>query len=148
MRNDFVIDFNIVFSAVLNKGHSLEIFINNFLKEKFSFIAPQYLLIELNKHTNRITQKTSFSFDEVLDIISFVTDQITFIPDQEFIDRLSDAKNILKDHEKDVPYLALALVKNCDILSGDKTLKKLCPNKVKTPKEVLEMFYEDKSVIK
>jgi len=30
---------------------------------------------------------------------------------------------------------------NCNILSGDKVFKQLCPDKVKNPREILEEFF-------
>ncbi|RJS69154.1 hypothetical protein CW713_05800 [Methanophagales archaeon] len=55
----------------------------------------------------------------------------------EFIPK---AKRLLSTHPKDVPYLALALKFNCPIFSGDKTLKRLSPVKVLSPKEVSKLL--------
>ena len=68
--------------------------------------------------------------------------QITFIPEEQFKDKIKEARIILKNHEKDVPYLALALKLNCKIFSGDKILRNIIPDKVVTPLELLKEFYD------
>ena len=141
MKNDLVIDFNTVFSSILNIGNSLIIFILNIIIGKFRFIAPEYMYLEISKHTNDIATKTNFSLEDAQEILKSIIKQITFIPDKEFIDKIEEARKILKGHEKDAPYLALALTLNCNILSGDKIFKKLCPDKVRNPKEILNTFY-------
>ena len=145
MQNEelFVVDVNVVISAVFNKGDSLNVFFWNALYNKFNFIAPQFLYIELGKHTDRIARETKYSLLEATKILKFVIKQIKFVSDTEFSDKIEEAKKILKGHEKDVPYLALALKFNCIIFSGDKELKRLIPDKVKTPKELLEEFYSE-----
>lgn len=135
--NILVVDFNVLFSAVISKGNSLSVFIENFRKKRFEFIAPQFLLIEFGNNSQRIAGKTKLSLQETLEMTEFVISQIKFIQDKYFEDKLQEAKSILKDHEKDIPYLALALKNSCLILSGDKTLKEFCPSKVKSPREIL-----------
>jgi predicted nucleic acid-binding protein len=136
-----VVDPNVVISAVLNIGNSLSIFALNNITKKFEFIAPEFLLIELSKHTEKLAKKTAFSENDVKKILEFIIRQIEFIPKDQFEDKLKEAKEILKSHEKDVPYLALALKLNCNIFSGDKKFKELCLNRIKTPKELLDEFY-------
>ncbi len=135
-----IIDSNTVISAVLNKGNLLNIFIKNFSERKFKFIAPNFLILEVGKHTEKIAKMTKFSNEEVFEILEFVFGQITFIPDEYFKNYLEEAGEILKSHKKDSHYLALALAFNCNILSGDKTLRALIPDKVITPRELLERF--------
>lgn len=135
-----IIDPNIVISALIRKGNVSEIFSLNSILKKFEFIAPNFLIIELGKHTKKIMEKTHFSEELIKEEIEFILSQITFISDNEYNEKTREAKEILKEHEKDVPYLALALAFNCNIFSGDKVLKSLIPDKVKTPREVLEEF--------
>ncbi|MBI2449348.1 hypothetical protein HYV49_03555 [Candidatus Pacearchaeota archaeon] len=136
-----VVDSNVVISAVLNRGNLLNIFIKNFSEKVFNFIAPNFLILEVGKHTEKIAKKTKFSDDEVLEMLEFVCGQITFVPDEYFKDNLEEARKILKEHEKDVPYLALALAFKCKIFSGDKVLKSIIPDRIKTPRELLDEFY-------
>ncbi len=140
---DLVVDPNVIISATLNVGNSLIIFILNSITNKFNFIAPEYLIVELSKYTNELAERTSFSHEDVTKIISFIINQVTFIPEYKYQDKIEESRVTLKRHEKDIPYLALALKYNCDILSGDKTFKKFCPDKVRNPKEILNMFYSN-----
>lgn len=135
-----VVDSNVVISAALNRGNSLNVFLKNFTKKKFDFIAPLFLIIEVGKHTEKIARKTNLSPEESLEMLEFVISQIKFIQDDEFTDKMKEAREILKNHNKDVHYLALALKFNCEIFSGDKTLKSIIPDKVITPKEILDLF--------
>ena len=129
-----VIDPNVIISAVIKKGNISEIFSLNYIIKKFNFIAPNFLILELGNHTAEILEKTYFSEKIMKEELEFVLSQITYIPDEEFNNKFAEAKKILKGHEKDIPYLALALAFNCNILSGDKTFKSIVPDRVKTPK--------------
>ena len=82
------------------------------------------------------------SVEEATKVMNFVSRQIKLISDSEFIYKIPEARNTLGEHNNDVHYLALALKKNCEIFSGDKVFKQLCPDKVKTPKELLDKFYK------
>lgn len=137
-KEPLVVDVNVVISALMNRGDSLEVFIQNFEKERFTLIAPYFLLIELSKYTEKIMRKTKFSSKELLEIAEFITNQIDLIHESEFSDMINDAKEILKEHYKDAPYLALALTRNCNLFSGDKVLKSLCPGEIRNPRELLE----------
>lgn len=135
-----VSDFNVVFSAVLGVGHSSKIFELNYEFNRFDFIAPQFLAIELGKHTERMVTKSKLSFEEVSEALQFVMNQITLIQEEDYQDKIIEAREILTDHQKDVPYLALALKYDCKIFSGDKTLKSIIPEMVRNPKEMLGEF--------
>ena len=41
-----VVDANTVFSALLSKGRTFDVFLANNIFERFEFIAPEFLLIE------------------------------------------------------------------------------------------------------
>ena len=135
-----VVDPNVIISAILTRGNSSAIFSLNYLKNKFDLISPLFTYVELGKHTTRIMGKTSLSLKESQEALNFIIKQITFIAEEEYMDKLEEARIILKGHEKDVPYLALALKFNCKIISGDKVLKDYCKERVKNPSEVLDEF--------
>jgi len=97
----------------------------------------------LPKHTDKIAEKTKLSSQETLDILEFIINQISFIDDNSFKGKLNEARSILNEHIKDVPYLALALEFDCNILSGDKILKQLCPERVRNPREILQEFIDN-----
>lgn len=136
-----VIDVNVVISSLLSQGDSFNVFALNNIFNKFEFVAPEFLLIEFEKHKEEIVKRSKLNADEAKEVIDFITKNITFVPDSQFRDKIKEAKEILKEHEKDVPYLALALKLNCNIFSGDKLFKSICKEKVKAPKEILDIFY-------
>jgi len=135
-----VADANIVLSSLLSKGNSFNVFALNKLFNKFNFVAPEFLLTELEKHKEEIFERSKLQkeiFDEALNLI---LGQITFISQSVFSESVSEAKRLLPSHLKDAPYLALSLNLDCLIFSGDKMLKKLLPLKVLSPKEMLDKF--------
>lgn len=53
-----VVDANIIFSALIKGGKTLDIFILNRRINRFKFIAPEYLMVEVEKHIDEIINKT------------------------------------------------------------------------------------------
>ena len=137
-----VVDVNVIISSLLGEGNSLIVFKLNSILERYKFISPEFVLVEFNKHSSEIAKRSKLSIEESTKVMNFISRQINLISDSAFIDKIPEARKILKEHEKDVPYLAIALKKNCNIFSGDRVFKKLCPDKVKTPKVLLEEFYK------
>jgi predicted nucleic acid-binding protein len=135
-----VVDPNTIISAALMKGNVSRVFSLNYALKKFDFIAPQFLVVELGKHTGKISEKTKFTPEEVNKKLQFILKQITFIQDSVFEENFNVARSILAEHEKDAPYLALALAFDCKIFSGDKVLKSFIPDRVVSPSELLEEF--------
>ena len=135
-----VVDVNVIISSLFNKGDSLNVFVLNSVFNKFDFVIPDFFLVELNKHTERIQKKSKLHSDEIIKVAEYVMKQISIIPQSEFEEFLPESKEIAKDHLKDFPYIALSLKLNCPIFSGDKKLKEIYEN-VLSPKEMLERFY-------
>lgn len=137
-----VVDVNVIFSAILNRGDSWKVFVENSEKEIFNLIIPEFLIIEIGKHTIEMAQRTNLSLQEAEEALTFIAKRLTFVSEAEYADKIIKARIILKGHQKDVPYLALALKFNCNIFSGDKVFKQLCPEKVKNPKEILQELFK------
>lgn len=135
---EVVVDVNVILSSLLGKGDSSKVFSLNFLFNKFDFIAPEFLLIELEKHRDEIRVRSNLSDEDFDDALEFILEQITFVPKSQFEDKLEEAEKFLSKHLKDVQYLALALKLDCPIFSGDKELKELSPVEVFSPKEMLK----------
>lgn len=135
-----VVDVNVVLSSLLTKGNSLKVFELNFVFNKFDFVAPELLLTELKKHKEEFFKRSGLPREEFDEVLDFISEQIIIIPKSEFSKYVPEAEKLLSEHLKDVPYLALALKLGCPIFSGDKIFKKLCPEKVLFPKEMLERF--------
>ncbi len=117
-----VVDVSVIFSAVLGDGNSWQIFYLNAKEKKFEFIAAEFVFIELNKHTERIAKKTQLSLDEAKEALEFISKQIDFILDEEFKEKFPKAREMLKEHQKDAHYLALALKYECKSYQETKSL--------------------------
>ena len=133
-----VVDSNVMFSALIGKGNSFKVFELNNNLNKFEFIIPEFLFLEIGKEMDRILSYTKLSKEELSLTFTFIKKQLTAIPSSDFIDKLPEAIEL---NFKDSPYLALALKSNCGIFSGDKVLKEK-QNKVKvfSPRELLDIL--------
>ena len=132
----FVVDVNVVFSALINKGDSFSVFESNKLFSRFEFVSPEFMMFELENRMDKLLKLTKLSEEELSKTLSFIKEQINFIPFSEFIDKLPEAIEL---NFKDSPYLALAMKLNCPIFSGDKELKEQTKIKVFSPRELLDM---------
>ncbi|MBI2106260.1 hypothetical protein HYT56_05510 [Candidatus Woesearchaeota archaeon] len=138
---EVVVDVNVIFSSLLTKGDSSKVFELNFIFNKFDFVAPEFLLIELEKHKEEFFNRSRLSGEEFDEFLEFILEQITLIPKSEFSGSLPKAKKLASKHLKDVQYIALALELKCPIFSGDKSLKELSDNvEVLNPKGLLSKF--------
>jgi len=133
-----VVDVNTVFSAVYSKGMTYDVFSINRVNGLFDWVAPEFLFFELGKRTDKLLLKSRLSKQEMAEILGFLKEEIEIIPAEEFSGFIPEARRILEEHPKDVPYLALALRLDCPIFSGDKVLKRLSPVRVFSPRELLD----------
>lgn len=132
-----VVDANIVFSSLIRRGNPFKVFEANKIFKTFEFIAPEFLFTEIGEKLDKISAETKLSKQELLDVLSFIKEQIEFIPSSEFLDKMPEA---MKLNFKDSPYLALALKLNCLIFSGDKKLGEQRRIEVLSPKQLLDML--------
>jgi|Deesub1362B_J571_1020462.scaffolds.fasta_scaffold40536_1 predicted nucleic acid-binding protein len=135
-----VVDANVVFSALVKKGVAFLVFLLNSLSKKFEFIAPEYLWIEIDNKKEKVLKYSRLSGKELEELTSFLKREIEIIPNSEFLEFIPKAESLLKCHEKDTPYLALALAFNCAIFSGDEKLESLSPVPVYSPRELLNIL--------
>ncbi|PIV68430.1 MAG: hypothetical protein COS08_06710 [Euryarchaeota archaeon CG01_land_8_20_14_3_00_38_12] len=135
-----VVDANVIISCLLKKGTAFDAFLFNSILKKFQLFAPEFLWIEVRKHKKELLKETKLPSDEFDEVVEFFMEEITIVSSSQFLEFLPEAKKILSEHPKDVPYLALALKLKCPIFSGDKVLKQLSPVKVLSPSEVLEQL--------
>jgi predicted nucleic acid-binding protein len=134
-----VVDANIVFSVLISGGRTLDIFLLNRWHKRFDFIAPEYLMVEIENHTGEITEKTKLSNTELRKVLGFIEREMEFIPFEEFKDMYREAEKITPD-PYDTPYFALALKLKGTIWSNDKALKSQSTVRVITTKEVLTLL--------
>ena len=135
-----VVDANVVFSALIPRSIAFFVFSLNSLSKKFEFIAPEYLWLEIEKKKEKIQKCSGLRKEELEELIDSLKGEIEIIPNSEFLEFLAKAEDLLRGHEKDAPYLALALAFKCGIFSGDKRLKELSPAAVYSQRELLDIL--------
>jgi len=131
-----VIDANRLFSIIIGKrltSASMEIFFSN----DTEFFAPFRMLAELENNREEIRLKSDFSHEDFDNFISVLKLKIRFMPLEDFIDKISEGKQI-SAHSKDTEYFALALSLNCPIWSDEKSFKKQSKVKVYNTLELLK----------
>ena len=124
---DVALDYNVVFSALYNKGFSYRLFLVNHITQAVRFFVPYYFWRELKK-------KEEEEYDIIFNIIK---SQIIAVPDKIVRLGVEEAKAITPDPE-DVPYIALKV----PLLTGDLKLKNALKDKivVYSPAELLKIL--------
>lgn len=119
----FIVDANIVFSAILyTDGKIGDLLINS--KEYFTFLAPEFLRIEIQKHQLKLIKASGLTAEQVQEAQFQVYKNISFISEIQ-IDILSwrEAEaHVSGVDPKDAPYIAYALHFKSKLWSGDKAL--------------------------
>lgn len=137
-----IVDANVVFSALVGKGNTYKVFESNKVFGFFEFIAPEYMLSEIDEKSDRLLSLTHLEREELDDAYSFIKAQISIISFAEFSDKMHEA---MKLNLEDAPYLALAMKLSCPIISGDKQLRQQPIVEVIPPAKALEMIRSSKA---
>jgi len=137
-----VVDVNVLLSSLVSRGDSFKFFFYNRILKKFNLIAPEFAVDELAKHKNELIERAILPSFIIEADFEFIFENLILIKEKDYQEKIENAKKILKWHQKDVPYLALAIKFKCDIFSGDKVFKQLCPEKVKNPREILQELFK------
>jgi predicted nucleic acid-binding protein len=108
--NIFVVDTNIVFSAILNTNSRIgQILIKS--PGGVTFYSTNFLQHEIRRHRPKLEKITRLSQEELIELEALVTRKVTFI-DQELVtdEWLLKAESMLVGIDiDDAPFLALAL---------------------------------------
>ena len=132
-----VVDFNVVFSALVAKGITSKVFELNRELKVIDFICPEFMFDEINKNLAKLTRLSKLSENEISSALGTIMSQVKPVPIDEFLHKMPEALQIDK---KDAPYIALSLAKNCDVFSGDNKLKSKLPKTVLSPRELFDIF--------
>ena len=115
---DLVIDANIVISALIGKGKTLDLIFS----DRFKLFVPEYLFDEIEKHKEEILTKAKITESELQAFLSLISLQFNIIPKTDILPMVSKAESITPD-PNDREYFALALKLHCAIWTNDKKLK-------------------------
>ena len=112
-----VVDSNVVFSSLIKGKKSRILRKIIFFSSAVELIAPEELLIEMQKHFEK------FNFEEVEECLYILFTQISIIPREFYKDKIPEAYEIAKNFdEKDASFIALSLKLNAPVWTGDKEM--------------------------
>ena len=118
-----IVDTNVLFKALVAKNDYVR---NQLFSVNYHFIAPNFLMVELYKHKQRIAQASNNSSEEkLLELLHLLITSISFINEnlisnKSFIKAFELCKQI---DEKDTPFVALSLETSAPIWTYDTVLK-------------------------
>ncbi|GAB3972848.1 hypothetical protein GCM10028806_25590 [Spirosoma terrae] len=120
--NNVVIDHNILFSAIYTKSSHTR---QQLLNSPFNFYTPNYLIVELFKHRQRIVEKSKATELEVLSYLNQVIQKVHFFNEELIsLENFFTAYHLCKDiDENDTAYIALTLELNGELWTRDEVLK-------------------------
>jgi len=105
-----VIDTNMVIAALVKDSKAREVIMSN----KFEFVSPDFVLEEVNKYKDYICRKSRLSEDEFGLLMALIFEKINIIPAFDYEGYRENAKIIMQEDIKDVPYVACYLSLRCD----------------------------------
>src|SRR3989344_7676674 len=114
-----VVDANELFSAIIAKGKTLNLFFDRRLER----VSPKFILGEFREHKSEIMEKSGLNEEDLSSFLILLTPKIEFFKTEDFVKFLDEAKEISPDPD-DAEYFALALKLNCPIWSEDKEFKR------------------------
>lgn len=120
----YIVDSNLIFSAVLNLKSGIGQFILKSSENNVSLYAPKYLQTEIVKHFDKIVHRSKLepeeiklSIDKIYEYITFINDDI--IPFEEFVKAMRLVREIDPD---DVTFVALTNYMDEILWTGDRRL--------------------------
>ncbi len=128
----FVVDANILFSALIKDGKTAEIMVNNL----GSLYVPDFIFEEFHKHNKEILSKTKRTKEEFNSLFGLMKEAIIVVPKCKYEDVVVKAEEVSPDQD-DAPYFALALKLQIPIWSNDKKLKEQKHVRVYSTEELL-----------
>ncbi len=114
-----VVDANIICSALV-AGRLTDLF----LSPKIELVAPELIFEELKKHKEELKEKSKLSDQDFEILLTLLEKRVKVIPLEEFSYLFNKAEEILGEHVKDAPYVALALHLKCSFWTYEKKLLK------------------------
>ena len=131
-----VVDTNIIFKAIIKRSKVRAILLN----PNHQFYLPEYTLEEVEKHLSLIRDKSGLSEKEVKHALSILLANMQVVPSKDILKKWDEAERIIgKIDTGDIPFIALALVIECDgIWSDDKDLKRQAKVKVWSTREMIQ----------
>jgi putative PIN family toxin of toxin-antitoxin system len=134
---EVVIDANIFVAALLKKGATRKLLLN----DELVLYAPEYLIEELFDHLQEFETKSHLSriaLEELVKVL-VIESKMIVVPKDELQPYMKKADEISPDPD-DVMYFATALKQNIGIWSNDKEMKKQKVINVYYTNELVKLF--------
>lgn len=118
-----VIDSNIVFSSLRSKDSKLFALLES--HPNLTFYAPNFLIIEIFKHRERLRKRSKLTEDEFLELLNCIVQRLRFFNENMIsFGNLIHAWHLVKDIDpKDHLFVALALELEARFWTRDLELK-------------------------
>lgn len=122
ISNAAVVDTNIILSALISKSSGIR---EKLFDETMNYFAPNYIIIELYKHKEKLLKYSKLDETEFFEFFSSIVNRINFVS-LETIKEESKKKayHLCKNIDiKDTPFVALSIQLKIPLWTGDKKLK-------------------------
>lgn len=131
-----VIDTNIIISAIVRDSMTRKVLLSPY----FDYYTPDTAILELEKHSVLLMNKTGLDKEKIKEIIELVMDSIIIVSSDTFEKYLPIALEEMKEiDETDGPFLAMALsFSNDGIWSNDRHFQKQNLVRAWTTREMME----------
>jgi predicted nucleic acid-binding protein len=134
---EVVIDANIFIAALLKKGATRKLLLN----EELALYAPEYVIEEIFDHIQEYEKKSHLprsSLEELVKVL-IIESKMIIIPKDELRQYIKKADEITPDPD-DVMYFAAALKQNIGIWSNDKALQQQKTVKVYSTNDLIKLL--------
>lgn len=128
-----VADANELFSALIARNKTLEMFLHNSLE----IISPSFIIQEFREHLDEISIRAKITPHEAMTFAVILMQKVRLIDVKDYEDFLKEAQSLISDLD-DIDYIALALKFNCSLWSEDKGIRDNSKVKVMNTKELLQ----------
>ncbi len=93
-------------------------------ESNFTFVSPNFLLLELQNHRPRLERILELTTSEILELQHIVTRNIRFVPEAQIhsLCWIKADELTTKIDADDIAFIALALDFSCPVWTGDKKL--------------------------
>ena len=133
----FVIDTNIIFSALLRNSVTRKII----LSDVFELYVPEYLYEEIARHDDLILEKSKLSTTDYTALLLLFQKHTKIAKHEVYERKMPLAEQTMKEVDvTDSPFLALALALGSPIWTNDAHLKQQNLVDVYTTEKVLELL--------
>ncbi len=134
---EVVIDANIFIAALLKKGATRKLLLN----DELALHAPEYVIEEIFNHIQECENKSHLprsSLEELVKVL-IIESKMTIIPKDDLRQFIKKADEITPDPD-DVMYFAAALKQNIGIWSNDKALQQQKTVKVYSTNDLIKLL--------